>query len=146
MLPSDQLLNQELRRDEGVRYSPYKCSAGKDTVGVGHNLEANPLPEGTTYPLNDNQVDAILTSDIEFVFRALDRHLPWWTTLTPARQRVLANMCFNLGINGLLTFKNTLTAIRDGKYELASVNMLASKWAKQTGARARRLAQMMVTG
>ena len=146
MLPSDQLLNQELRRDEGVRYSPYKCSAGKDTVGVGHNLEANPLPEGTTYPLNDSQVDAILTSDIEDVFRSLDRRLPWWATLTPARQRVLVNMCFNLGINGLLTFKNTLKAIQEGKYELAAANMRASKWATQVGARAKRLADMMVAG
>lgn len=146
MLPSDQMLNFELRRDEGVRYSPYKCTAGKDTVGVGHNLEAKPLPEGTTYPLTDKQVDEILADDLLEVFAGLDKHLPWWGTLTQARQRCLVNMAFNLGINGLLTFHNTLDAIMKGHYELASVNMLNSKWAKQVGARARRLAQMMVTG
>lgn len=146
MLPSDQLLTQQLRSDEGVRYSPYKCTMGKNTVGVGHNLDANPLPEGTTYPLTDAQVDEILADDLLVVFRGLNARIPWWTTLSPNRQRVMVNMCFQLGIDGLLGFKNTLKAIQEGKYELASVNMRASKWHAQTPARAKRLIKMMMAG
>lgn len=146
MLPSDSVLNFELRRDEGVRYSPYKDTMGIDTVGVGHNLKAKPLPEGTTYPLTDAQVDAILADDLLEVFHGLDKHVPWWGTLTQARQRVLINMCFQLGINGLLTFKNTLDAIKKGHYELAAANMLASKWNQQTGSRVKRLTKMMIEG
>jgi lysozyme len=55
-------------------------------------------------------------------------------------------MGFNLGIQGLLKFTNTLSYIEQGKYELPSASMLASKWAKQVGQRARRLAEIMRTG
>ena len=141
---NDPLLIAELRRDEGVRYSPYKDTLGIDTVGVGHNLKAKPL--GLTYPLTDEEVDRILAMDLDEVFEGLNSRLPWWRDLSCARQRVLANMAFNMGIEGLLTFKNTLQAIQRGHYELAKVNMLQSKWAKQVGQRANRLAKMMVEG
>ena len=55
-------------------------------------------------------------------------------------------MGFNLGIQGLLKFTNTPSYIEQGKYDLASVSMLASKWAKQVGQRAKRLAEIMRTG
>lgn len=140
----DPILIAELRRDEGVRYSPYKDTVGIDTIGVGHNLRAKPL--GLTYPLTDAEVDRILECDLDEVFAELDRRLPWWRDLSQARQRVLANMAFNLGIAGLLTFKNTLQEIQRGHYQIAANNMLASKWAKQVGQRANRLAKMMVEG
>lgn len=141
---NDPLLIAELRRDEGVRYEPYRCTAGKLTVGVGHNLDANPME--LTYPLNDAMVNYILAEDLGDVFVALDEHLPWWNDLSCARKRVLANMVFNLGIRGLLGFKNTLQAIRREHYQEAADGMLASKWAKQVGQRANRLAKMMVEG
>jgi lysozyme len=136
----------ELRRDEGVEYSPYKDTKGVPTVGVGHNLNAKPLPAGWKYPLNDVQVDALLDDDLEDVFHDLDRFLPWWTDLSDVRQRVLANMCFNLGITKLLGFRNTLVYMRQGKYSQAADGMLASAWASQVKGRAQRLADMMRKG
>lgn len=141
---NDPLLIAELRRDEGVRHIPYKDTLGILTVGVGHNLEAHPLD--LIYPLTDAQVDQILATDLVDVFEGLDKHLPWWEDLTQARQRVIVNMAFNMGVAGLRTFKNTLQAIQRGHYELAKVNMLQSKWAGQVGARATRLGRMMVEG
>lgn len=136
----------ELRRDEGVRYSPYRDTMGFLTVGVGHNLDASPLPDGWAYPLNDDLVDVLLDSDLQNVFDDLDNALPWWTDLNDARQRVVANMCFNLGLTKLLGFVNTLTAMRQGRYADAATGMLNSAWATQVGARAVRLANMMKTG
>lgn len=136
----------ELRRDEGVRYVPYRDTKGIPTVGVGHNLQASPLPAGWTYPLTDDQVNQLLMSDLANVFSDLNRDLPWWTDLNDVRQRVIANMMFNLGSNRLLGFKNTLAAMRQGRYDDAAAGMLNSAWASQVGARAQRLAQMMRTG
>ena len=136
----------ELRRDEGVRYSPYKDTAGVDTVGCGHNLDCKPLPAGWKYPLNDVQVNSLLDDDLEDVFHDLDRALPWWTDLSDVRQRVLANMAFNLGITKLLGFRNTLVYMRQGKYSQAADGMLSSAWASQVKGRAQRLAAMMRTG
>lgn len=144
MTPSDPLLLQELRRDEGVRYAPYLDSVGVKTVGVGHNLEAHPLD--LAYPLTDDQVNQILADDLFSVFHDLDGNIGWWRSLTCARQRVLVNMCFNLGINRLMAFKHTLADIQIEHYALAAQGMLSSKWARQVGDRAVRLAKMMVDG
>lgn len=147
MNPSNEaILVQELRRDEGVRYTPYEDTEGIPTVGVGHNLRAAPLPAGWSYPLTDAQVDTLLDQDLLNVYHDLDRGLSWWSQLCDVRQRVLANMCFNMGINGLMTFRNTLLAMREGRYADAATGMLQSKWATQVGARAKRLADMMTQG
>jgi lysozyme len=136
----------ELKRDEGVRYTPYADTKGIPTVGVGHNLQAAPLPSGWSYPLTDAQVDELLHGDLQNVYGDLNRALPWWTDLNDVRQRVLCNMCFNLGMSKLAGFKNTLNSMRQGAYADAAAGMLNSAWAEQVGARAQRLAQMMRTG
>lgn len=141
-----QKLIADLRRDEDVRYSPYNDTKGIPTVGVGHNLEAKPLPAGWKYPLNDTQVNSLLDDDLEDVFHDLDRNLPWWTDLNDVRQRVICNMAYNLGITKLLGFKNTLVFMRQGKYDAAADGMLNSAWATQVKGRALRLANMMRKG
>lgn len=128
----------ELKRDEGVRLKPYTDTVGKLTIGVGRNL--------TDVGISDDECTFLLESDINRTIAALDRSLPWWRNLTPVRQRVLVNMAFNMGMTGLLTFKNTLAAMQNGSYAAAAAGMLASKWAMQVGARAERLADMMRTG
>ena len=139
------LMDAELRRDEGVRYVPYLDTATppRRTCGVGHNMDASPLPDGWTFPLSDAQVNTLLNHDLQVVFAALDLHLPWWRNLDEVRQRVVANMCFNMGIGTLMTFHNTLGAMQRGSYSVAAAGMLASKWAQQVGMRARRLAYAM---
>ena len=144
MTPDDPLLLSELRRDEGVRLSPYRDTEGILTVGVGHNLEAKPLD--VEYPLTEEKVNQILADDLVLVFSGLDKHLGWWRMLSYPRMRVMANMAFNLGIAGLLTFKNTLAAVQHGEYDEAARGMCSSKWARQVGARALRLAHMMRMG
>lgn len=140
------LLEAELRRDEGVRYSIYLDTAGIPTVGVGHNCQVAPLPASWACPLTDAQINQLLSGDIASTLEKLDRSLPWWRGMDEVRQRVIANMCFNLGIGTLLTFKNTLAAMQRGSYSVAAAGMLNSKWATQVGARATRLARAMETG
>lgn len=140
------LLDAELRRDEGVRYIPYLDTKGISTVGVGHNLQAVPLPAGWTYPLTDDQVNSLLGHDLIVTFAGLDLHHPWWTMMDEVRQRVLANMAFNLGETRLDTFVNTLHSMQTGDYIGAAAGMSASAWAGQVGARAARLITAMATG
>lgn len=148
------LLIAELRRDEGVRRVPYLDSKQISTVGCGHNLFASPLPAGWSYPLTDDQIDQLLMRDLAVVFADLDRNLPWWRQLNNVRMRVLANMCFNLGIGRLLGFRNALIAMRQGKYGIGADEMLDSKWAREDvgigtpekPGRALRLANMMREG
>lgn len=133
-----QKMIQQLRLHEGERLKPYRCTAGKLTIGVGRNLEDRGITaEESAYLLNN---------DIEREWKNLTAALPWVTGLNDVRQRVLLDMSFNLGIAGLLQFKNTLATIKAGQYNKAGDMMLDSLWAKQVGGRATRLAQMMRTG
>lgn len=143
---TDDLLTKELIRDEGFRREPYVDTVNVVTVGVGHNLKAKPLPDGWKYPLTHDQIEQLLHDDLKYVFEELDNRLNWWRSMSYARQRVIVNMAFNLGIAGLLTFKNTLIYMQSGRYKDAANNMLMSKWAKQVGKRANRLAEMMMDG
>jgi lysozyme len=131
-------LKAQLVVDEGRKKRIYTDTAGKITGGVGRNL--------TDRDFSDDEIDLMLDNDINLVVGQLDKHLPWWRTMTDARQGVLANMAFNLGIGGLMGFKNTLTFMQAGKYEAAAQGMMASKWATQVGKRAARLAAMMRSG
>ena len=123
---------------EGKRNSVYKCSQGFNTIGIGHNLDANPI--------SDKAIDVIFEDDLNTVLNDLTKNLPWWRTLSENRQHVLIDMCFNLGIGRLLGFKNTLKAVEEGRYEDAAIGMGQSLWATQVGTRATRLIKMMREG
>jgi lysozyme len=132
------LLAQELERDEGKKNMLYRDSIGIWSIGIGRNLQDRGL--------SDDEILYLLKNDMNIVFTALDTSLPWWRSMTENRQRVLANMCFNLGINRLMGFKNTLLSMSQGDYAAAAAGMLASRWATQVGDRAKRLAAMMEQG
>ena len=140
------LLDKELRRDEGVLYVEYLDSRGFPTTGVGHNLQAVPLPAGWTYPLSDDQVNSLLNHDLNVAFAGLDLHHPWWRQMDEVRQRVIVNMAFNMGETRLDTFVNTLHEMQTGDYLGAAAGMSASAWAGQVGNRATRLITAMRTG
>jgi len=62
------------------------------------------------------------------------------------RRDILISMAYQMGVNGLAGFKNTLAMIADGNFSGASNGMLSSLWAKQTPNRAKRHAEVMRTG
>ena len=134
-------LTRQLRRDESVRAHLYFDSEGYATIGVGRLIDSR-----RGGGLRDSEINLLLANDIEEVMISLRDRLPWFEALNEARQGVLANMAFNLGVGGLLGFSKTLAMVERGEYAAASVEMLDSKWARQVGRRADRLAEQMKTG
>ena len=123
---------------EGMRRKPYRCTAGKLTIGVGRNLDDRGIsPDEAMY---------MLANDIRDSRRELSAAFPWFDKLDEVRQAVLIDMCVNLGLSRLQGFRNTMALIGVGKYEAAAQEMLNSKWAEQVGRRAQRLSRMMATG
>lgn len=131
-------MKKELIRDEGLRLKPYRCPAGKLTIGVGRNLDDTGITE--------LEAEMLLAYDIERFSYQLDRTISWWRQLDEVRQRVILNMAFNMGTAKLMEFAITLANVRAGRYKEAAAGMRNSRWAKQVGARAERLAVMMETG
>lgn len=126
-----------IKLHEGLRLNPYKDTVGKWTIGYGRNLS----DRGITA----QEAEYLLVQDLNDVMFWMNK-LGAYAGLNKPRKAVLVDMCFNLGITKLLQFKDTLAAIKSGDYELAAKMMLQSRWAKQVGPRAVRLAKMMQTG
>lgn len=138
---ADPLLIAELRRDEGEVLSAYRDSLGFLTIGVGRLIDPR---KGGGVTRAESAV--LLSNDIADKSAALQAALPWIETLDPVRRRVLINMAFNLGVEGLLGFRNTLAAVQHGDFAGAAAGIVASKAARQTGARYARLSVAMRTG
>jgi lysozyme len=139
-------LKDQLIRDEGVRLQKYLDSRGFWTIGVGHNLDANPLAFDVSGGITLTQATEILDDDIARVSAQLFADLPWLATLDVVRQGVFGNMSFNMGVGGVLEFHHDLADTRAGNYIQAAADMKASAWYAQVGPRAQRLVQQMISG
>lgn len=144
---------QRLCIHEGIRLKPYRCTAGYLTIGVGRNLETNPLSAEEKEKVGDlnNGItkDAafyLLRNDIKRVERECAQHIPFWRHLDDERQYALLDMAFNLGIKGLLKFKKMLSEMGIGNYRGAAKECLNSKYARDVGKRAERIAKTIETG
>lgn len=135
-------LTRQLRGDEGVVAHAYQDHLGFWTIGVGRLIDSRKPGSG----LRPEEITFLLNNDIDDRIRELGRRLPWFLNLDPVRQGVLLNMSFQLGVDGLLGFKNTLKLVEQGRYAQAADGMLNSLWAKQTPERAQRLSEQMRTG
>ncbi len=124
-----------IKKHEGLSLKPYKCTAGKLTIGYGRNIEDNGI---TTQEAN-----MLLSNDILSCEAQLEDKIPSWGKLSEPRQAVLVNMVFNLGWPRFSRFKKMLSAIGECNFDRASAEMLDSRWARQVGSRAIELSQIM---
>ena len=120
-------LIQTLVRHESLELMPYRCPAGKLTIGVGHNLEANGISE--------NIAMLILIEDLE-VHESELRKFAWFEKLSDVRQEVLVNLHFNIGHDTFLRFKKMIYNLEKGLFVAAADEMQDSKWYNQVGPRA----------
>ena len=132
-------LRDQLIRDEGMRLKPYTDSVGKLTIGCGRNL--------TDKGISLLEADVLLDHDITEAAAEVTAAFPWSVTgLDDVRREVLINMSFNMGIGSVQQFTKALAALEAQNWIAAAHEMLQSKWAKQVGPRAQRLADQITTG
>jgi len=155
------ILTEHLIRDEGLRLKPYRCTAGKLTIGVGRNLDDKGLSieekkylgihpgempwrkveDGITYA----EAMYLLINDIFEVERQA-RTLPWYGGLCDARKLAVLNLIFNLGFKKFLTFKITIGHLAAGRWDNAAAALEKSLWYKQVGDRAKRVVRLIKEG
>lgn len=86
MTPDDlDALRRDLIRDEGLRLKPYRCAAGKLTIGVGRNLDDKGITSDEAMALLDDDITECLTDLATF---------DWFGSLTPDQRRGILNMRF----------------------------------------------------
>ncbi len=135
-------LQNEIADDEGIKYEIYRCSEGYPTGGIGHLITEwdEPyygMPIGSKIP--HEQVDEWFAKDIETTIKDCNLLFSQFDNLPEEIQRVLANMCFQLGRPRLSKFKNMIAAVEDCDWAKMADEMEDSRWFKQTTNRAQRL-------
>lgn len=127
-----------LKVHEGYRQYPYSDSLGIQTIGYGRNLES--------LGLSEPEAAYLLQQDVKEAEGLLMESYGYYYLLCGERRAVLIDMMVNMGPSRLRGFKKMHTAIAKNDYELASLEMLDSKWARQVGRRAVTLSVIMHDG
>lgn len=154
--PGDRTLKRRIQREEGFRHLPYQDTLGVWTVGYGSNLNAvsgedwatvlSMVPSGRDDGgITEAQADYLLVSKIRAAVRHLGQYT-WWPRMNRARQLALADMCYQLGPGGFHEFRKMRHALARGRWQRAHDEALASRWARQTPDRARRVAEALRDG
>jgi lysozyme len=128
-------LTAMLKVEEGFSATVYKCSEGFDTIGYGHRCEAN-HPAVTVA-----EAEKILADDIKIALSKVEALVG--KDAPQEVKEIVTAMVFQIGFDGVKKFKGMLRAIHAKDYKTASKEMLDSKWAKQTPARAKRMSELM---
>ena len=130
-------IEEMLIRHEGIKFTPYRCTAGRLTIGCGRSLD--------TKGITKDEAMFLLKNDIEECTRDLAISLfrgKFWD-FPGAIQRVLISMRFQLGYGGFRGFKKMIAAVKDDDWREMIVQMQESNWYKQTTNRANDLIEMV---
>ncbi len=131
------LATKLIKKHEGLRLTPYRCSSQKITIGWGRNLQDN----GITL----EEAETMLQHDVGTAIKEAEL-LPFFASLNQVRQAVIVDMIFNLGLPRFGMFKKMIAAIEKEHWTVVADEMLNSRWARQVGKRAQTLSEMMRTG
>jgi len=130
----DRLL-QSVKKHEGYRNKVYLDTLGKRTVGVGHLCVEDFWEDDKEY--SEEMLMNILKDDLKNAIEGAERLLKDCRILDSLAKEIIIEMVFQLGETGVSKFKNMLKALKEGPdYQTAAIEMLDSRWAKQTPNRA----------
>lgn len=132
-------LRELITRHESYRRTPYRCSAGKLTIGIGRNLE--------DVGIDLEEARYLLDRDISRAVNDLATAFPWFERMERIRRDALVDMRFQLGPTRFRGFRQMLAALTRGDMEAAADAALDSKYARlDCPDRARTVAHMLRTG
>lgn len=156
-------LIEQLVLNEGLKLKAYTCTMGKRTIGIGRNFQDVKFSMQECHDLfgvtsisfpNANQILSnrgitkeqaymLVGNDIDKCINQLDNY-EFWNAVKDddVRSRALIDLCFNMGIGTLLTFKNTLAYMTKKDWPNVAKNLSDSKWFTQVGDRGLRIVKM----
>lgn len=155
------MIFQMLKQDEGLKLDVYKDTEGYWTVGIGHLLTKNPdksvainvldslVGRKTNGLITQQEAQTIFESDVKNVDSGIKQNSfvnDVFVSLDSVRQDALRNMVFQMGVQGVAGFKNSLRLLKEKNWSQAAINLKQSKWHRQTPNRANRVINVFETG
>ena len=141
MIDMDKLL-ESVKKHEGYRNKVYLDTLNKRTVGVGHLCVEDFWEDGKEY--DEDFLMGILEKDLQSAIDQADDKCKGLKISDDAKI-IIIEMIFQLGGTGVSKFRKMWQALQQDPpdYAEASVQMLDSRWAKQTPNRAQEMARHM---
>jgi lysozyme len=141
MIDMDKLL-ESVKKHEGYRNKVYLDTLNKRTVGVGHLCVEDFWEDGKEY--DEDFLMGILEKDLQSAIDQAD-DMCKGLTISDDAKIIIIEMIFQLGGTGVSKFRKMWQALQQDPpdYAEASVQMLDSRWAKQTPNRAKEMAEHM---
>jgi len=155
------MIYKMLKYDEGEKLKMYRDTEGYWTIGVGHLISTNPSYDAALKRLDDSLMrrtngsitseeskmlfvgDVVRTQSQMKLYSQINRV---YDSLDKTRQYALVNMCFQMGVQGVSSFKNSLKLLEQKDWDNAAINLAKSKWYNQTPSRAKRVINVFKTG
>lgn len=134
------ILADTIRKAEGFRPSAYMDTRGYWTIGYGTLIDKR------GGGISTNEADILMMNRLQKAANDVFTNLPWVYKISSPRQNALFEMAFQMGINGLLDFKNMLSDMEAYNFNDAAMQALNSDWARQTPQRASRIALAIKSG
>lgn len=135
------------KENEGLRLEMYRCPKGRPTIGYGHLVRRHEMPLYKDTMITPEQANEIFDRDWQTAYEEAVRVFPDFSELSDKRKIVMVDMCFQLGMMGLVGFRRMLRALRRRDYVEAADEILDSHYARvDSPRRAMRNARMMAEG
>jgi lysozyme len=134
-------LRESIKRHEGLRLTLYRCPAGKQTIGYGHNIEDNGISVEAANFILDEDIDHAIADSVTWLGDP-----GAWHMLDEYRQMVIIEMMFNMGLTRMRTFKKMRKAVLEENFGMAAIEMVNSLWSRQVGKRSHAMARQMKHG
>ncbi|MGL2545658.1 glycoside hydrolase family protein [Helicobacter pylori] len=125
---------------EGFSPFIYTDKTEHPTIGYGYNL--------SVYSYDGERITkayGLLTDVLKENYKALLSY-GWYKNLDAMRRMVILDLSYNLGLNGLLKFKQFIKAIEDKNYALAVEGLQKSPYFNQMKKRASRNMEILKLG
>ena len=143
----DKLL-ESVKKHEGFKDHVYLDSLSKRTVGYGHLCVEDHWEDGKKY--DKEYLEDILEKDLQGAIDCAEdliNNCPSGNkaNISDDAKIIIIEMIFQLGKTGVSKFRNMWKALQQDppNYEEAAIQMLDSRWAKQTPNRAQEMAEHM---
>ena len=137
-------LKEKIKIHEGFRDMIYLDTLNKKTIGYGHLIvHEDKFVEGKAYP--KEELEALFDKDFEKGWNLMVQfcEVNNLRSISDDAKEILCEMIFQMGYSGVGKFKNMIKALQKRDYTKASIEMLDSRWAKQTPNRAKELSDHM---
>ena len=135
-------LEERIMEHEGFIPKIYKDTRGLATIGYGHLVKPTDIfEEGKEYP--EEELYELFLKDLQEAKEGANTLVGHIKDLHPNAWECVVEMIYQLGTTGVMRFTKMLLALEEKNYFEAHVQMLDSRWYKQTPKRCGKLSEIM---